>query len=131
MNSAHSRLRVFRCLIVRTAPYDKDAISKVLQLRANVEGLKLGDGVLDRLATKGEDSSLRCVPVVDLCSALDPLLMAHDRYALQLLTPASILAKLAGRKEVQLEDIDEMGELFLDAKTSANIIKAHQEAKAA
>ena len=50
-----------RCLIVRTAPYDKDAIAKVLQLRANIEGLKLGDGVLNRLSTKGVDSSLRYV----------------------------------------------------------------------
>lgn len=46
----------------------------------------------------------------------------HHRYALQLLTPASILASLAGRKEIQLEDINEMGELFLDAKTSAEAI---------
>lgn len=43
-------------------------------------------------------------------------------YALQLLTPASILASLVGRKEIQLEDINEMGELFLDAKTSAEAI---------
>ena len=113
---------------MRTEPYNKEAISKVLQLRANVEGLKLGDGVLDRLATKGADSSLRYVlrdtrPV----SGLPPLLIHCSRYALQLLTPASILASIAGRKEIQLEDIDEMGELFLDAKTSASIIKAHQE----
>ncbi|KAI0368391.1 RuvB-like helicase 1 [Pilatotrama ljubarskyi] len=96
-----------RCLIVRTAPYEKDAIAKVVQLRANVEGLKLGEGVLDRLAQKGVDSSLR--------------------YALQLLTPASILASIAGRKHIELEDIDEMGELFLDAKTSADIISKHQD----
>lgn len=44
---------------MRTAPYEKDAIAKVVQLRANVEGLKLGDGVLERLAQKGHDSSLR------------------------------------------------------------------------
>nr|VWO97886.1 Type III effector HopAA1-2 [Ganoderma boninense] len=99
-----------RCLIVRTEPYNKDAISKVLQLRANVEGLKLGDGVLDRLASRGADSSLR--------------------YALQLLTPASILASIAGRKDIQLEDIDEMGELFLDSKTSSSIVRQHQGAEA-
>lgn len=44
------------------------------------------------------------------------------RYALQLLTPASILATLAGRQQIDLEDIQEMGELFLDAKTSAGVI---------
>jgi RuvB-like protein 1 (pontin 52) len=44
------------------------------------------------------------------------------RYALQLLTPASIAASLAGRTQIELEDISEMNELFLDAKTSAQII---------
>ena len=44
----------------------------------------------------------------------------HSRYALQLLTPASISAQLAGRTQTELEDISEMIELFLDAKTSAS-----------
>jgi RuvB-like protein 1 (pontin 52) len=44
------------------------------------------------------------------------------RYALQLLTPASILAQLAGRRQIELEDIGEMRELFLDAKTSVSIL---------
>lgn len=43
-------------------------------------------------------------------------------YALQLLAPASILAGLAGRSEITIEDIGEMNELFLDAKTSASHI---------
>jgi hypothetical protein len=46
------------------------------------------------------------------------------RYALQLLTPASILAALAGRSEIEVDDIAEMNELFLDAKTSAGLIAA-------
>ncbi|KAH9928911.1 TIP49 C-terminus-domain-containing protein [Fomitopsis serialis] len=91
-----------RCLIVRTERYNKPDIAKVVQLRANVEGLQLGPGVLDKLARRGDTSSLR--------------------YALQLLTPASILAGLSGRKQIELEDINEMGELFLDAKTSAEAI---------
>jgi len=91
-----------RCLIVKTESYSLDQISKVVQVRAMVEGLKLGPGVLERLAEKGERASLR--------------------YALQLLTPASIAAKLAGRSEIVLEDVDEMNELFLDARTSAGMI---------
>lgn len=46
----------------------------------------------------------------------------YFRYALQLLTPASILAQLAGRKQIEMEDVGEMNELFLDAKTSASRI---------
>ncbi|KAF9267362.1 RuvB-like helicase 1 [Marasmius fiardii PR-910] len=91
-----------RCMIVKTENYTRDQVARVVQLRANVEGLKLSEGVLDRLATEGEKSSLR--------------------YALQLLTPASILATIAGRSEVTEEDIGEMNELFLDAKTSAGLI---------
>jgi RuvB-like protein 1 (pontin 52) len=44
------------------------------------------------------------------------------RYALQLLTPAAILANLGGRSQIEIEDISEMNELFLDAKTSAAMI---------
>jgi RuvB-like protein 1 (pontin 52) len=44
------------------------------------------------------------------------------RYALQLLTPAFILASLAGRSQIEPEDISEMNELFLDAKASASLI---------
>ncbi|KAJ7487642.1 RuvB-like helicase 1 [Mycena galericulata] len=91
-----------RCMIVKTDAYTREQVGKVVQLRANVEGLRLGPTVLDRLATEGEKSSLR--------------------YALQLLTPASILATLAGRAQIEAEDIGEMNELFLDAKTSASMI---------
>ncbi|KAF9454104.1 RuvB-like helicase 1 [Macrolepiota fuliginosa MF-IS2] len=91
-----------RCLIVKTSTYTRDEVGKVVQIRAQVEGLKLGPEVQEKLAGEGERSSLR--------------------YALQLLTPASIAATLAGRSQIELEDIDEMNELFLDAKTSAQNI---------
>ena len=48
---------------------------------------------------------------------------SENSYALQLLTPASILAGLSGRKQIEEEDISEMNELFLDAKTSAAMIE--------
>ncbi|KZV81668.1 DNA helicase [Exidia glandulosa HHB12029] len=88
-----------RCLIVKTVPYSRDEVGQVLKLRATVEGLQLGEGVLERLSAEGEKGSLR--------------------YALQLLAPASILASLQGRAEILEEDISEMNELFLDARTSA------------
>jgi RuvB-like protein 1 (pontin 52) len=37
------------------------------------------------------------------------------------------LASLAGRNEIQVEDVGEMGELFLDAKRSAGIIQGGGE----
>lgn len=122
-----------RCLIVKTDGYSHDEVAKVVQLRANVEGLKLGPGVLDKLAQRGDSSSLRYVlplpflnaaPFISVFVNPDWNLTWYPplRYALQLLAPASILAGLQGRKQIELEDISEMGELFLDAKTSAEAI---------
>jgi RuvB-like protein 1 len=53
---------------------------------------------------------------------MSPTPLLWHRYAIQLLTPASILARLAGRDQIEIEDIGEMNELFLDAKTSASLI---------
>ena len=47
---------------MKTETYDRGQVAKVVNVRANVEGLKLGSGVLDRLATEGERASLRSVP---------------------------------------------------------------------
>jgi RuvB-like protein 1 (pontin 52) len=46
-------------MIVKTETFKRDQIGKVVQLRANIEGLKLGNGVAERLATIGENTSLR------------------------------------------------------------------------
>jgi RuvB-like protein 1 len=52
---------VARCLIVKTEAYTQEQVGKVVQLRAAVEGLQLGPGVLDKLAAEGERGSLRLV----------------------------------------------------------------------
>jgi RuvB-like protein 1 (pontin 52) len=92
-----------RCMIVKTSPYSRNEIRKVLELRCKVEGIALRQDALDKLADEGERTSLR--------------------FALQLLSPASILAKLMGRNEVGLEDVGELGELFLDAKRSTGVLQ--------
>lgn len=52
-------------MIVKTDGYSRDQVGKVVQLRANVEGLRLGSGVLERLAVEGEKSSLRSVLILN------------------------------------------------------------------
>lgn len=106
-------------MIVRTEGYTREQVGRVVQLRADIEGLKLSEAVVQRLAAEGERTSLRFVIVLLLTSIL---ILASIRYALQLLAPAAILATLAGRTQIEEEDISEMGELFLDAKTSAAMI---------
>jgi RuvB-like protein 1 len=56
-----------RCMIVKTDGYNRDQVGKVVGLRANVEGLRLGAGVLERLALEGEKTSLRYVPCFIAC----------------------------------------------------------------
>ncbi|KAH8105467.1 RuvB-like helicase 1 [Cristinia sonorae] len=90
-----------RCLIVKTDTQSPAAAAKVMQMRANIEGIRLNNDVLAHLAGKAETGENTL------------------RYSLQLLTPAAILANLAGRQTVDVQDIQEMSELFLNAKTSA------------
>ena len=48
-------------MIVKTDAYTREQIGKVVQMRANVEGIKLLPDVVDKLAGEGEKSSLRYV----------------------------------------------------------------------
>lgn len=49
------------------------------------------------------------------------------RYAVQLLTPANLLAKINGKDSIEKEHVEEINELFYDAKSSAKILADHQE----
>lgn len=48
-----------RCMIVKTMPYARPEIKKVLELRAKVEGLVIAPDALERLADEGVRTSLR------------------------------------------------------------------------
>ncbi|KAG0126913.1 TIP49 C-terminus-domain-containing protein [Tuber indicum] len=91
-----------RLLIVPTYPYDLDDIRVIIRIRTKTESLDLEDAAVEKLAHRGVDTSLR--------------------YALQLLTPASILAKVAGRTKIQVADVQECEELFIDTRKSAEIV---------
>lgn len=93
-----------RLLIVPTNPYEPDEVKTIVQLRTRTEGLAITDAALDKVAAHGVKVSLR--------------------YALQLLTPASILARVSGRKEIDVVDVAECEDLFIDAKRSAGIVSA-------
>ena len=96
-----------RLLIVPTVPYTPAEVKTIIRLRARTEGLMLSDGALDKVAEHGVKVSLR--------------------YALQLLTPANILARTAGRKEIEERDVAECEELFIDARRSAGIVTRSAE----
>jgi len=45
----------------------------------------------------------------------------------QLLTPSNILARINGRDAIAKEDIEEINDLFYDAKSSAKILSEQSE----
>lgn len=97
-----------RLLVIRTLPYSRDEMAQIIKIRAQIEKLKIADAPLQKLAEIGQQSTLR--------------------YSMQLLTPASILARInAGAEagaavEIGESDIDEVRTLFLDAKSSARVL---------
>lgn len=44
------------------------------------------------------------------------------RYAIQLLTPAAVMALTVGRKNITKDDVQEMDSIFFDAKSSAKLL---------
>eukprot|EP01006_Ploeotia_vitrea_P035276 TRINITY_DN65850_c5_g2_i1.p1 TRINITY_DN65850_c5_g2~~TRINITY_DN65850_c5_g2_i1.p1 ORF type:complete len:458 (-),score=264.97 TRINITY_DN65850_c5_g2_i1:782-2155(-) len=96
-----------RLLIVRTSAYVKEEVKSILKIRADVEDIKLNSDALDALSEIGAETSLR--------------------YVVQLLTPARILATTNGQKVVTGDDVAELRGLFLDAKSSAQLLAQQQD----
>jgi len=94
-----------RLLIIKTLPYSEEEMVQIIKLRAATEGLTVDEIALGILGKVGVNATLR--------------------YAVQLLTPASINAKICGRTNVTKDDIKDMTEIFMDAKSSAAMLKEH------
>ncbi|KAJ3369219.1 RuvB-like protein 1 [Allomyces arbusculus] len=96
-----------RLMIIRTQPYTRDETRAILAIRAKTEGVPLDDDALAKLADLGgEATSLR--------------------YVVQLLQPAAVLARVAARESVSVDDVEDARELFLDAKASARMLAEHE-----
>lgn len=96
-----------RLVIIRTLPYARPDLEQIVKLRANTEGLEIDPEALAALSEVGAKSTLR--------------------YAVQLLTPASLTAKTNGRSNITKSDIEEVSMLFLDAKSSAKILSQNRD----
>jgi RuvB-like protein 1 (pontin 52) len=81
---------------------------KIIKIRSHTEGIPIDDDSLNFLAGIGDKTTLR--------------------YAIQLLTPANILARINGKERISKEELEEVNELFFDAKSSAKLLQ-EEEAK--
>merc|ERR1711899_243739 len=88
-----------RLLIIRTLPYSKEEMIQIIRIRAATENLQVDEEALAILGAVGAKTTLR--------------------YAVQRLAPAAVTAKICGRTNIVKDDIKDIGELFLDAKSSA------------
>ena len=96
-----------RLLIIETRPYTREEVMEIIRIRAREEGVELSDEALEKLTEVGVDRSLR--------------------YAVQLLTPARVLASRRGASRVEVEDVEGAVKLFVSVKESAEYLKQLEE----
>lgn len=96
-----------RMLIVPTLPYSVQEMIEICQIRAMTEQLEVSEDALRMLGAIGKKSSLR--------------------FAIQLLTPAKMVAETQGRTQILPEDISQVDDLFLDGKSSAQFLLAQTD----
>jgi len=91
-----------RLMIVRTMPYSHQELIQILKIRSQTEGIQIDEESLQFLGETGYRTTLR--------------------FAVQLLTPASLLAKINGQDSISKAEAEEISELFYDAKSSAKLL---------
>ncbi|KAL0318262.1 UNVERIFIED_CONTAM: RuvB-like protein 1 [Sesamum calycinum] len=96
-----------RLVIIRTETYGPAEMIQILAIRAQVEELQIDEESLAYLGEIGQQASLR--------------------HAVQLLSPASIVAKMNGRDSICKADLEEVNSLYLDAKSSAKLLQEQQD----
>uniref|UniRef100_A0A3B3QYF4 RuvB-like helicase n=1 Tax=Paramormyrops kingsleyae TaxID=1676925 RepID=A0A3B3QYF4_9TELE len=92
-----------RVMIIRTMLYTPQEMKQIIKIRAQTEGIMISEEALTHLGEIGTKTTLR--------------------YAVQLLTPASLLSRVQGKETVEREQVEEINELFYDAKSSAKILQ--------
>jgi RuvB-like protein 1 (pontin 52) len=73
-----------------------------LAIRCATENIEVEEDALAHLATIGTKTSLR--------------------YAVQMITPSSVLAETLGKPKITKDEINEINSLFYDGKTSAKVL---------
>merc|ERR1711879_414594 len=92
-----------RIMIIKLMPYNVEDMMQILKIRADTEGIPVDEEALGKLAEIGSTTTLR--------------------YIVQMLTPSFLLSKIAGKESVGVDEVEEIAELFMDAKTSAKTLK--------
>jgi len=95
-----------RLLIISTTPYEEKEIKQILKIRCEEEDVEISDDALTVLTRIGMETSLR--------------------YAIQLITTASLTCRKRKGAEVSVDDIKRVYSLFLDESRSTQFLKEYQ-----
>lgn len=103
-------------------PYSLEEMIQIVSIRAETENIDVDEEALAAM-------------VGLILSALKPIALDYSydiqgeigsrtslRYAVQLLTPSKIIAQTSGREKITAVDVEEVDELFFDAKASAKLL---------
>uniref|UniRef100_A0A915L7X9 RuvB-like helicase n=1 Tax=Romanomermis culicivorax TaxID=13658 RepID=A0A915L7X9_ROMCU len=96
-----------RLLIVNTEPYTISDIEQILKIRCDEENVKLSPEAMTILPKLAESASLR--------------------YAMQLISVASVIAGKRKAQQVEMNDIKRAYTLFVDEKRSAQYLKEYEK----
>ncbi|XP_069133794.1 ruvB-like 2 [Argopecten irradians] len=96
-----------RLLIIATTPYEEKEIKQILKIRCEEEDVEMTDDALTVLTKIGMETSLR--------------------YAIQLITVASLVCRKRKGSEVDVDDIKRVYSLFLDESRSTQFLKEYQQ----
>ncbi|GFO03783.1 ruvb-like helicase 2 [Plakobranchus ocellatus] len=96
-----------RLVIISTSPYEEKEIKQILRIRCEEEDVEMTDDALTVLTRIGMDTSLR--------------------YAIQLITAASLVCRKRKGSEVDMDDIKRVYSLFLDEFRSTQFLKEYQQ----
>ncbi|KAI8825789.1 RuvB-like 2 [Fimicolochytrium jonesii] len=96
-----------RLLIISTSPYSEKEVKQILSIRCEEEDVDMTDEAKDILTKIGMETSLR--------------------YAIHLITAASLVARKRKATEVDVEDIKRVYTLFMDERRSVQYLKEYQQ----
>lgn len=96
-----------RMIIVPTSPYTQAELKEILNIRCEEEDCQMSADALTVLTRIATETSLR--------------------YAIQLITLASLVARRRKAMEVGMEDVKKVYSLFLDEHRSSQFLKEYQD----
>lgn len=98
---------VCRLMIISTTPYSEKELKQILHIRCEEEDVEMTEEAKDLLTKIGTETSLR--------------------YAIQIITSASLVCRQRKATEVEIADIKRVYQLFVDVKRSTQFLKEYQQ----